>query len=416
MDKRSAVISALFEKKNKRKPKNSQELQAFVKSQGGDEFLKKVDEYIAQAEEEQTKKAQKAEHGAKLQYLKSLKNKCNEDEELVYYKKGGTVDCGCKKKKGGEIKKSESGNPIERFKAKKASLGDTLTRIADATGSQGGFKNAQKKEQPKKAKKEQQQNKEQTKEGWDRHGNYIITKKGMEERQKQLDSNKNEEGEADPNKKRGLRKNKPFTPTSNKSGGKACSVVDKFKAKCGTKMKKHHQGGSLNGIPFMQQGTPKGGIEKSDNTRVQRVPNNGEGVYEMTPQGIGDFLPLVGTWRAAQRIDNREPNASYGDLAMNAAMDLLGVRMIGPVIKAASKANRIHKALKSRGFTQITKEPTHWARTPKYITTGLGDRLYSWQVPFTETAVKVIPNVDYANVAMQPLIQTLRVPATAPFK
>lgn len=59
MDKRSAVISALFEKKNKRKPKNSQELQDFVKSQGGDEFLKKVDEYIAQAEKEQTKQAQK---------------------------------------------------------------------------------------------------------------------------------------------------------------------------------------------------------------------------------------------------------------------------------------------------------------------------------------------------------------------
>ena len=126
MDKRSAVISALFEKKNKRKPKNSQELQDFVKSQGGDEFLKKVDEYIDQAEKEQTKQAQKAEHGTKLQYLKSLKNKCNEDEELVYYKKGGTVDCGCVKKKGGEIDKAKSNNPVERFKAKKASLGTTL--------------------------------------------------------------------------------------------------------------------------------------------------------------------------------------------------------------------------------------------------------------------------------------------------
>lgn len=126
MDKRNAVISALFEKKNKRKPKNSQELQDFIQSQGGDEFLKKVDEYIDQAEKEQTKQAQKAEHGTKLQYLKSLKNKCNEDEELVYYKKGGTVDCGCVKKKGGEINKAKSDNPIERFKAKKASLGTTL--------------------------------------------------------------------------------------------------------------------------------------------------------------------------------------------------------------------------------------------------------------------------------------------------
>jgi hypothetical protein len=51
-NKRDAVISALFEKKNKRKPKNSQELQDFVQSQGGEEFLKKVDEYITQAEKE----------------------------------------------------------------------------------------------------------------------------------------------------------------------------------------------------------------------------------------------------------------------------------------------------------------------------------------------------------------------------
>ena len=217
MDKRSAVISALFEKKNKRKPKNSQELQDFVKSQGGDEFLKKVDEYIDQAEKEQTKQAQKAEHGAKLQYLKSLKNKCNEDEELVYYKKGGSVDCGCKKKKGGEINKAKSDNSIERFKAKKAFFGDTLiTRIADATGSQGGFKNAQEK---KKAKKSSYQTTTPDKNGeyTDNRGNIIITKKGMEERQKQLDSNKNEEGEADPNKKRELRK----TPTRHEAGGRA---------------------------------------------------------------------------------------------------------------------------------------------------------------------------------------------------
>lgn len=159
-----------------------------------------------------------------------------------------------------------------------------------------------------------------------------------------------------------------------------------------------------------------GNIERVDNTKVQHIPNNGEAVYEKTPVGLGDFLPLVGTYRAAQRIDKGEPNASYGDLIANGAMDLLGAGMVGPVVKAAGKANKIHKALKSRGFTQITKEPTHWVRTPKYVTTGLGNKLYSWQVPFTEAAGKVIPNVDYTNVAMQPLIQSLRVPVTAPFK
>lgn len=55
-------------------------------------------------------KTQKAAHGAKLQYFKSLKHQCAEDEELVYYKKGGSVDCGCKKKEdGGEVTKAESG-------------------------------------------------------------------------------------------------------------------------------------------------------------------------------------------------------------------------------------------------------------------------------------------------------------------
>ncbi len=72
--------------------------------------------------------------------------------------------------------------------------------------------------------------------------------------------------------------------------------------------------------------------------------------------GYEDFLPLVGTYRAAQRIDKGEPNASYGDLIMNGAMDLLGARMVGSVVKAAGKANRIARTLKSRGFIPGSKE------------------------------------------------------------
>ena len=113
MEKRVAVISALFEKKNKRKPKNSKELQDFVKQEGGEEFLKKVDDYIKQAESEQAKKAA---HGTKLQYVRKLKNQCAEDEEVIYYKKGGSVNCGCKKKEeGGEVRKAGS-SAVEKFK------------------------------------------------------------------------------------------------------------------------------------------------------------------------------------------------------------------------------------------------------------------------------------------------------------
>lgn len=66
--------------------------------------------------------AQAAKHGAKLNYLKALKNQCTEDEELVYFKKGGKVDCGCRKKEdGGEMKKESS---ISKFK--KMSKGDKV--------------------------------------------------------------------------------------------------------------------------------------------------------------------------------------------------------------------------------------------------------------------------------------------------
>lgn len=61
-------------------------------------------------------KTQAAKHGAKLNYLKSLKNKCAEDEELVYFKKGGKVGCGCVKKtqEGGNVPKKESS--VMKFK------------------------------------------------------------------------------------------------------------------------------------------------------------------------------------------------------------------------------------------------------------------------------------------------------------
>ena len=57
---------------------------------------------------EGNKKTKKALHGAKLQYVKNLKHICNEDEELVYFKKGGKVGCGCAKKADGGKAPSDS--------------------------------------------------------------------------------------------------------------------------------------------------------------------------------------------------------------------------------------------------------------------------------------------------------------------
>ena len=69
----------------------------------------------------QEMQTQAARHGAKLNYIKSLKNQCPEGEELYYYKKGGSVGCGCKKKEdGGEIEKAQKGTKaVDKFKNRK---------------------------------------------------------------------------------------------------------------------------------------------------------------------------------------------------------------------------------------------------------------------------------------------------------
>lgn len=180
-----------------------------------------VKKYYAQYQKEKaqasTQQAKKAAHGAKLNYFKSLKNQCAEDEEVVYYKKGGSVGCGCKKKEdGGQVTTAKEGSAVAKFKeARKMSAGAPFRH-----------------ETPKR------------KEGWDKRGNYIVTKAGIEERRKQLEANKNEEGEADPNKK--LIPQKPKSqPQPKQSVKKGCNgAVAKFK--------KYHQGGSLNGIPFIK--------------------------------------------------------------------------------------------------------------------------------------------------------------------
>lgn len=66
----------------------------------------------------QQQQTRAARHGAKLNYIKSLKHQCAEDEELYYFKTGGKVGCGCKKK-GGEIQKeSKKNDAISNFKNK----------------------------------------------------------------------------------------------------------------------------------------------------------------------------------------------------------------------------------------------------------------------------------------------------------
>ena len=79
-----------------------------------------LEQALTQFMQEMQSQTQAARHGAKLNYIKSLKNKCAEDEEVVYYKAGGSVTCGCKKKSGGEIEKAQKGTKaVDKFKNRK---------------------------------------------------------------------------------------------------------------------------------------------------------------------------------------------------------------------------------------------------------------------------------------------------------
>ena len=179
---------------------------------------------FAESEQKSKGKTSKDLHGAKLNYIKTLKHQCADDEELVYYKVGGKVDCGCKKK-GGDIepKKECGGGPVTEFKKARKAQGGWLTRLADATGSQGGFRKAQQEQKKEKEKKQQ----DQQKEGWNKHGDYVVRKKNIKERERQLASNKTEEETTPPKINRGLHKN-----------SKGGAVAEFKKARCGSKMKK----------------------------------------------------------------------------------------------------------------------------------------------------------------------------------
>ena len=192
---------------------------AYAKELGEDGMKEAYKRFQAQKQ----KKAQKALHGAKLQYFRTLKHQCAEDEELYYYKKGGSVGCGCKKKEeGGEVVK--------------AGVGVTLAVQA--------FKGWRKR-RAEEAKK---------KNTWGATSK--IVGKDYEKGQKDAGPKSKVQDNAVPNEDIPSHDKKPEEINMHikakndhmKSGGE---VVKKFKDKCGSKLKKHQQGGNLNGIPFL---------------------------------------------------------------------------------------------------------------------------------------------------------------------
>ena len=194
-------------------------------AQGSDkraaEVAKKAIQTIEQYRVANRNKKQKAAHGAKLDYVKSLKHICPEGQELYYYKQGGNLKCGCKGQKmedGTKVEEAKCGAVAKFKKVKKAGFGSWITKLADATGSNGGFKKA---EQESKKKSENNKRKPVTNVAT-QDKNPGSTKQPMQEAQERA-RHKNDYNNL-------------------KKGG----AVDKFKsAKCGSKMKKHQNGGLI---------------------------------------------------------------------------------------------------------------------------------------------------------------------------
>ena len=194
-----------------------------------------------------------ARHGAKLNYIKSLKNQCPEGQEPYYYKKGGMVKCGCAGKKlmedGG---KTESA--IDKFKkAKKEQKGGTvgraISKVAETTVS------AAKKVYDKKVLKKLDPRTTKTLPG----GKYPDNWDSKDRETWERNYGENDEGAA-------------------------------VARKCGGKVKKHQLGGGLNGVQYRFRRSTNdmnnGYKTYSDQIMMTRDPE-GYPTYDLPPISAG---------------------------------------------------------------------------------------------------------------------------------
>ena len=184
---------------------NPEALEAAIQTFQQTQDIKQAAQTFAQAIQQQT---QAARHGAKLNYIKSLKHQCAEDEEVYYYKKGGSVGCGCRKKEdGGKVQKAQTG-AVSKFK-------QSRKPNPYASESENKFLKARDEFRLNQQKKEEA---------------YKKRIEGYNKRyQEDQDANV---GDSYPPSARGKK------PVVKKS--------------CGSKLKKHFNGGSLNRIPFIK--------------------------------------------------------------------------------------------------------------------------------------------------------------------
>ena len=263
---------------------NPQALEAAIQTYQQTKDIKQAAQTFQQAVQQQT---QAARHGAKLNYIKSLKNQCAEDEEIVYYKKGGSVGCGCKKKEnGGEIKKAEQG-AVAEFKMQ---YGNKMMQLAEAN----------------KNRKEAEEERKKREDKW-RKGQIVVGKDIQKGQENSGPKAKTQTDQALKDNK-GIGKNKCGSKIKKHQEG---SVIAQFK-------KAYKQGGSLNGIPFYQGGTNEGGI-----------------------QSMAELIPIYGTYKAGQRFFRNPSWRTAGELAISGLADAAMVTGIGTGVGAALKAGNM---------------------------------------------------------------------------
>ena len=197
-------------KSKNKQPKSEDETKqlfvAFMKEKHPEEYKQAVQNQ----QKQQQAQAKKAAHGTKLNYFKSLKNQCAEDEEVVYFKKGGSVKCGCKKKEdGGEIAKAQKG-----------------------TKAQDLFK---KRREEQKRQLEAEKNVPNNAPGGTKKSNIFAAEKYYRDKNNKNDYSNNKEETTPPKINKGYLKNKKGGEINKDCGG---SAIAKFK--------KHFWGGKLN--------------------------------------------------------------------------------------------------------------------------------------------------------------------------
>lgn len=328
-------------------------------------------------QELQGAQTQKAKQGAKLNYIKTLKNQCAEDEEVVYYKKGGSVGCGCKKKQeGGEIPEDKCGGAVKKFKAacgakikkekcggktKKHQLGGifrtgplpTAPKVEEAYA--GGTYHS---ETPGRLKRWITGNKEI---------NTVTGPTNVQKRPRVIQQILTVDGDTlyketpayDPNAGINVIERTSTSKYPNEEHdilkrrfNDARIVTLPFKTA-------YKQGGSLNGVPFYQTGTPKGGIVlNNDATYVAPVEAfNPETMYfEPTQESWEDLIPIYGSYREAKKMDENPSFKQGVALGTSVLSDALSLGLANTAVKTLLRGPKYAKILKARGFKPITTD------------------------------------------------------------